>query len=212
MKMHKIYENDDLVMYFKKRYCHCCGNKLQKKTTERVVCTDDPEHRHYCHIGPSYKPHGDILVVAKEYYCPFCNKSFSCDKQSEIINAQKYYKRKIVTNEEISNIKNLKLQTAVDTILKMRWLLIIPFIGGLICAIKITNGFLSEKLEKNDAFLFTILPLIVFTCVAIIMDISIFKIDLINNYKPLIMLIMVILSSFLFNILILLLINKRFKK
>ena len=73
--MHKVYENDDLMMYFKKRYCHCCGKVLQRKRTERVVRKGDPDHRAYCTIGRSYKPYGDILVIGKEYFCSSCNKS-----------------------------------------------------------------------------------------------------------------------------------------
>ena len=46
--MHKVYENDDLMMYFKKRYCHCCGKVLQRKRTERVVRKGDPDHKAYC--------------------------------------------------------------------------------------------------------------------------------------------------------------------
>lgn len=34
--MHKIYENNDLAMYFKKRYCHCCGKKLQRKKQKEL--------------------------------------------------------------------------------------------------------------------------------------------------------------------------------
>ena len=86
--MHKVYENDDLMMYFKKRYCHCCGKVLQIKRCERVVKKGDPDHAQYCHIGTTYKPHGDILVIGKEYYCTSCNKNFSCDEQGRVIDAQ----------------------------------------------------------------------------------------------------------------------------
>lgn len=42
--MHKIYENDDLMMYFKKRYCPCCGKVLQIEKKERIVKKGDPDH------------------------------------------------------------------------------------------------------------------------------------------------------------------------
>ena len=35
--MHKIYENDDLMMYFKKRYCYYCGEVLKTHKTERII-------------------------------------------------------------------------------------------------------------------------------------------------------------------------------
>jgi len=103
--MHKIYENDDLMMYVKKRYCHCCGNELQIKQTERIVRKGDPDHKAYCSIGTSYKPHGDILVIGRGYYCPLCNKEFSCDEQGKVIEAQNRYKTKVVTREEIDNVE-----------------------------------------------------------------------------------------------------------
>ncbi len=106
--MHKVYECDDLMMYFKKRFCHCCARALQRKSKERIVRKDDPDHKAYCAIGTHYKPYGDILVVGKEYYCPICNKSFSCEEQAKVTKAQKHYKRKIVSNEEI-NCANSKL-------------------------------------------------------------------------------------------------------
>ena len=108
--MHKVYENDDVMMYFKKRYCHCCGKVLQTRKTERVVKKGDPKHSKYCYIGTKYKPHGDILVVGKEYYCPSCGKSFSCEEQEAVIIAQQFYKRKIVAPEEIENAKSRKIQ------------------------------------------------------------------------------------------------------
>ena len=103
--MHKVYENDYLMMYFIKRYCHCCGNVLKRKRIERIVRRGDPDHSSYCNVGTKYRPYDDILVIGKEYYCPSCDKSFSCDEQSEIIDAQKYYGRRIVSKAEIDRIK-----------------------------------------------------------------------------------------------------------
>ncbi len=103
--MHRIYENNDVMMYFKKRYCHCCGKVLSRKRTEKIVRKGDPDYRLYYNIGHSFKPYGDILVIGKEYFCSLCNKSFSCDEQREIIKAQKYYHRHVVTKEEISMLK-----------------------------------------------------------------------------------------------------------
>lgn len=208
--MHKVYENDDLMMYFKKRYCHCCGKVLQRKRTERVVRKDDPDHKVYCHIGTTYKPYGDILVVGKEYFCSSCNKSFSCDEQGKIIEAQKHYQRHIVTKEEITNVKNQKLMTANDRILKLRWLLLIPIIGGIICTFKIFNGCLREKTNDKDLHKLILSALFVFIGVAIIIKLVLSTVnsEMLNKYQTLFMLIPSLLS---FNMPILWYINHTFK-
>ena len=166
--MHKVYENDDLMMYFKKRYCHCCGKVLQIKRTERVVRKGDPDHRAYCTIGRSYKPYGDILVIGKEYFCSSCNKYFSCDDQEKVIEAQKHYQRNIVAEEEITNVKNQNLMIANDRILKLRWILLIPIIGYFICNFVIFNGYLSEKTKSKDLYKLTLSSVLFFIGVALI--------------------------------------------
>ena len=189
--MHKVYENDDLMMYFKKRYCHCCGEVLHRKRTERVVHKGDPDHGVYCTIGGSYRPYGDILVIGKEYFCSSCNKSYSCDEQSEIKKAQKFYQRWIVTKEEITNVKNQNLMIANDRILKMRWILLIPIIGCFICHFVIFNGCLSEKTKSKDLKKLTLSSVLFFIGVALIIKIviQVSNIDITENYKTLIMLI-----------------------
>lgn len=209
--MHKVYENDDLMMYFKKRYCHCCGKVLQKKRTERVVRKGDPDHRAYCTIGRSYKPYGDILVIGKEYFCSSCNKSFSCDEQGKVIEAQKHYQRNIVTKEEITNVKNQNLIIANDRILKMRWILLIPVIGSLICNFEIFNGYLSEKTKSKDLHKLTLSSVLFLIGVALIIKLIIqfSNIDITDNYKTLIMLIPSLVS---FNLPTLWYINHTFKR
>ena len=208
--MHKVYENDDLMMYFKKRYCHCCGKVLQRKRTERVVRKGDPDHRAYCTIGRSYKPYGDILVIGKEYFCSSCNKSFSCDEQGKVIEAQKHYKRHIVTDEEIANVKNQKLIIVNDRILKMRWLLLFPVIGGIICTFKIFNGCLREKTNNKDLHKLILSALLVFIGVAIVIKLVLSTVnnEMLNKYQTLFMLIPSLLS---FNMPILWYINHTFK-
>lgn len=209
--MHKVYENDDLMMYFKKRYCHCCGKVLQRKRTERVVRKGDPDHREYCTIGRSYKPYGDILVIGKEYFCSLCNKSFSCDDQGKVIEAQKHYQRNIVTEEEITNVKNQNLMIANDRILKMRWILLIPIIGCFICNFVIFNGYLSEKTKSKDLHKLILSSVLFFIGVALIIKlvIQVSNIDINENYKTLIMLIPSLVS---FNIPTLWYINHTFKR
>lgn len=208
--MHKVYENDDLMMYFKKRYCHCCGGELQKKRCERIVRKGDPDHKTYCSIGTNYKPYGDILVVGKEYYCPSCNKTFSCDKQGKVIEAQKYYQKKVVTDEEISNTYKNELMISEQNIKKLRCLLLIPIIGHFICTYYIFNGKLSAKTTKGDLHKLTISALLVFIGVALIAKVvlSMFNnIDFIRNYQSIFMLIPSLVS---FNIPLFKYINNNF--
>ena len=195
--MHKVYENDDLLMYFKKRYCHCCGKALQRKTTERIVHKGDPEHREYCTIGRGYKLHGDILIIGQEYFCPYCNKSFSCEEQGEVIEAQKHYQRHIVSKEEICNVKNSNMEIANNIILKMRWLLLIPVIGVIICTFKIFNGCLQEKTNNGDLHKLTMSSLLVFIGVAIAIKLvlSVVNNDFLTEHQTLFMLIPSLLSS-----------------
>lgn len=209
--MHKVYENDDLMMYFKKRYCHCCGKVLQRKRTKRVVHKGDPDHKTYCNIGTTYKPYGDILVIGKEYYCSSCNKFFSCDEQGKVIEAQKIYQRRIVTKEEITNVKNRNLIIANDKILKMRWLLLIPVIGSLICNFEVFNGSLCEKTKSKELHKIMLSSVLLFIGIALIIKLVIqfINIDITDNQKTMIMLIPSILS---FNIPTLWYINHTFKK
>ncbi len=209
--MHKVYENDDLMMYFKKRYCHCCGNVLQRNKIKRIVRKEDPEHKIYCTIGATYKPHGDIIVVGKEYYCPSCKKSFSCNEQNKVIEAQKKYQRNIVTDEEIADVDNNNMLISNSNILKLKWILLIPVIGGLICMFKIFNGNLSKKTKSKDGTKLMLSSILVFLGVVLVVKLvlSMFNIDFINKYGTIIMLIPSLLS---FNMPILLYINYMFKK
>lgn len=110
--MHKIYENNDLMMYARKRYCHYCGRPLSHRRCERIVRKSDPDHRKYCSsfgVRPfvfvgKYRLHGDLRVIGTEYYCEHCDKSFSCDEQGEIKNAQNYFVRHVVSKEEVDYV------------------------------------------------------------------------------------------------------------
>ena len=138
--MHKVYENDDLMMYVRKRFCCGCGGALERKRTERIIRKGDPDHLSYCMVGTSYKPHGDILVISKEYYCPVCQRPFSCDKQREVMEAQKHYQRKIVSEEEITSVQKDQMKLAIYQLLRCRWLLMFPVFGSLICMFSIHDG------------------------------------------------------------------------
>jgi len=209
--MHKVYENDDLMMFFKKRYCHYCGEVLKNRKSERVVRKGDPDHKVYCTIGTKYKPYGDILVIGKEYYCPSCDKTFSCDEQSKVIESQRYYRKKIVTDAEISQAYKNEMLISLQNIFKLRWTLLIPVVGSLICTFYIFNGKLGEKTESKDGSKLLLSSTLFFIGVALAVKLvlSMFNnIDFVNTYTTIFMLIPSLLS---FNIPTLWYINNKFK-
>ena len=206
--MHKVYENDDLMMYFKKRYCHCCGKILKIKRSQQIVSTNDPDHSEYCNIGISYKPHGNILVIGKEYYCPSCNKTFSCDKQHKIIEAQKYYQKKIVTDEEIRQTYKDQISISLKKIHKLKCLLLIPVIGSIICEFYIFNGKLAKLTERGDGAKLLFSSIIAFLVTALALKLILPIFNFTNIYAEIFMWISSLFSS---NIPTLWYINHRFK-
>ena len=209
--MHKVYENDDLMMYVRKRFCCCCGSALERKRTERIVRKGDPNHLSYCMVGTSYKPHGDILVIGKEYYCPGCQCSFSCDKQGQVMEAQKHYQRKIVSEEEITSVQKDQMRLAISQLLRCRWLLLLPVLGSLICSFMIFNGRLSSLTGKKDGVKLLMANTLVFLGVALVIKIilGLFgNVEFIRTYQSTIMLIPSLLS---FNIPTLWYINHTFQ-
>lgn len=209
--MHKIYENDDLMMYVRKRYCCRCGGVLNRKKTERIVKKGDPDHGAYCSIGGSSHHYGDILVIGREYYCPCCRRAFSCDKQGNVMDAQKYYQRKIVSEEEIALVEKILLRKEVRQILRCRWLLLLPGLGSLICLFMITNTRLSQLTRENDPNKLLTAWLLVFFCVGMILKIVLgyFEdVEFIRTYRSMIMLVSALLSV---NIPTLWYINRTFK-
>ena len=137
------------------------------------------------------------MVIGKEYYCPSCDKVFSCDEQGKVIEAQKYYQKKIVTDEEISQTYKREMSVSLKTILKLRWTLLIPIIGSLICKFYIFNGKLSEKTKSKDGNKLLLSSILVFTGVALAVKIGITmfnNVDFINNYKTIFMLVPSLLS------------------
>ena len=166
--MHKVYENDDLMMHIKKRYCHYCGGVLKRKKNEKIVKKGDSEHSVYCTIGSGYKPYGDILIISNDYYCPVCKKHISCKQQSDVIAAQKYYKKKIVTKKDIKEVQNIRMLLLHDKILKLRWILFIPCLGGVVCLYSVFNGRLSKQTNKYDNSKIFLLSILSFIIVALI--------------------------------------------
>lgn len=209
--MHKIYENDDLMMYVRKRYCCRCGGVLKRKKTERIVKKGDPDHSAYCSIGRYTKHYGDILVIGKEYYCPSCRRAFSCDVQGKVMEAQKYYQRKIVSEGEIALVEKDQMRNAIRQLLRCRWLLLLPGLGSLICSYMISNTRLSQLTRKKDGTKLIITWMLVFLGVGLVVKkvLGFFEdVEFIRTYRSMIMLVSALLSV---NIPTLWYINRTFK-
>ena len=104
-----------------------------------------------------------------------------------------------------------EILVSLKNILKLRWTLLIPIVGSLICMFYIFNGKLSEKTESKDGYKLLLSSTLVFIGVALAVKIvlSMFSnVDFINNYKTIFMLIPSLLA---FNIPALLYINRKFK-
>lgn len=93
----------------------------------------------------------------------------------------------------------------------MRWILLIPIIGSLICNFEIFNGYLSEKTKSKDLHKLTLSSVLFLIGVALIIKLIIqfSNIDIAENYKTIIMLIP---SLVLFNLPTLWYINHTFKR
>jgi hypothetical protein len=162
-------------------------------------------------VGTSYKPYGDILVISKEYYCPVCHRTFSCDMQSQVMEAQKHYQRKIVAKEEIALVQKDQMRLAISQLLRCRWLLLLPVIGSMICSFMIFSGRLSQLTDKKDGAKTLMANMLVFLGVALATKIilSFFgDVEFIRTYQSMIMLIPALLS---FNIPTLWYINHTFQ-
>ena len=178
--MHKVYENDDLAMYLKKRYCPCCGNTLERKRTERVVTKDDPDYKSYCSIGVGYKPRGDITVIGRSYYCPVCQRTFSCDEQRDVIRTQKAYGKKIVSKQEIAAVRKRREETLKRRDRRLKWWLLLPVIGGIICLYLLYNNSPHLKLRGMRAKV-PFFCIILFTATAALMKLIFYLILLFHH-------------------------------
>ena len=73
----------------------------------------------------------------------------------------------------MANVKNQKLIIVNDRILKMRWILLIPIIGSLICNFAIFNRYLSEKTKSKDLHKLTLSSVLFLIGVALIIKLII---------------------------------------
>ena len=90
----------------KKRYCHICGEKLDKNPTTKTVSPKDKEEwSQYERVGRSHVlPVGDIKVTEfLTFICPKCGNEISIYKQAVVALIQKKLNKKGLTEEELSS-------------------------------------------------------------------------------------------------------------
>jgi len=210
----KGYESSiSLGMIFKKMYCHKCGFKLEKKKISNIYKKGDPNFSNDIlgrrQIGMDRKE-----VVHYIYRCPNCSSEITYDEQCKVTKKQKKLKRIILNEdsvEEIYNNKNICIQIARKRILKMRWLLLLPLFGGVICMVYIFSGCLSEKVEKRDLHKLTCSSILILIGAALGLKwlFSAANISFINGCRTT-EIIIIVLLLLLYNLPVLLYINRVF--
>ena len=115
-----------------------------------------------------------------------------------------------IEDEAIANLIKKQTMEATSEILKMRWLLLIPVIGSIICLIKIFGGYLKDHTEDMDLRNVLWASVLIFLGVALATKLILPEFDpnLIYEYR---MILVFVPASFLFNVPTLFYINKRFK-
>ena len=174
--------------------------------------------------------------TTETFYCPKCHYRNSIDNQLFIRKKQKELNKIIfdecdwnsisyttqgekiehkkdegtgASEEELVKAKRVKMMVETENILKMRWLLLIPVLGAVICMIKIFHGCLKAHTEIGD--LRKILFASVFTFIGVAVPLksilSMSNVGFLYDYRA----IMFLIASFAFNIPMLIYINKTFK-
>ena len=150
-------------MIFKKYYCPCCGTRLEKERTHRVVSKDDRDYYVY-HEAGNY-PRRDHDVYDYKFVCPECRKRTSYYKQCIIGRIQKKLKRAIISDDEIKESFN-KAKGEIK-----RRERVARFAVPAIClAIFFTGWFLFKENISAPDILFCILAALMFVIGAVIDD------------------------------------------
>ncbi len=221
--------------WFKTFYCPICGEKLVVAKNARDV--PEWEYRQeYRFRGIEPYIFGATEIV-ETFYCPKCHYRNSIDNQLFIRKKQKELNKIIfdeddwnsisyttqgekiepkkdegtgASEEELAKANRVKMMVETDNILKMRWLLLIPVLGAVICMIKIFNGCLEKYTGIGDLRNIVFASILTFMGVAVPLKsiLSMSNVDFLYDYRTIIMF---LIASFAFNIPMLIYINKTFK-
>ena len=148
-------------MVFRKYYCHCCGTRLEKERTHRVVSKDDKDYYVY-HEAGNY-PRRDHDVYDHRFVCPQCRIRMSYRKQCIIERIQKKLKRTIISDEEIKE----NFDEAKEKVIRRERMTRFS-VPTVFLAIFFTGWFLLKDDITSGDFLFFLLATLIFAIGAVI--------------------------------------------
>lgn len=196
-------------MIFRKMYCCKCGAKLNKRKISEVRQKGDPGYQNQL-LGHATIGMDSVEVASYVYQCPRCSNIVTYEEQLKISKTQKHRGQMVLSEEESTQIQNDPMTSSLRTLRKLRWVLLLPLIGSMICIGYIFAGRLSRITDANDVRKVMFASVLILTGVALVTKIvlSFFgDIDFLHQYQSVIMLVP---SIFAFNIPTLWYINHKF--
>ena len=155
-------------MIFKKYYCSCCGQRLVKSRTHRVVSSDDLDYYQY-HKKNTF-PRNNVDVYDYQFKCNVCHRTIAYSEQCIIERIQKKYHKKILRTQEIKDNYQQEQNKEDKKVLKRKIFIALLFINLMFILRYI---FYQNKSEDN---------LIIFSILYVIMVIYIIYINVRNHY------------------------------
>lgn len=122
----------------KRGYCSCCGSALQRKSVDKVVDSFDEEYTKFGMFALDKPNYYDVRSI--EYYCPTCKKIIPAKYQFEVDLAQKRYRRKKVSKDEVYKTKIKQDKKSINTLTGLTFLLTIPVVGVAACVFYTLQG------------------------------------------------------------------------
>ena len=99
----KGYEEEmSLGMLFRKMYCFKCENKLNKHKISKIYHKREKGYQNHI-LGHSTIGMDKIELATYVYKCPNCGHEITYDDQCIIAKIQKKLKKKVLTQDEISD-------------------------------------------------------------------------------------------------------------
>ena len=142
-------------MVFKKYYCHCCGAKLIKSKTHRIVNKHDKDYYMFHEVG-NY-PKADYDVYDYELKCPGCGKYISFKEQCVVERIQKKYKSNLLSEEQIKSHYFIEKQNDDKRTFRQGFI-IISIMNLIVCLLV----YLTTNIKEFDYYLLILVTLFLF--------------------------------------------------
>jgi predicted RNA-binding Zn-ribbon protein involved in translation (DUF1610 family) len=196
-------------MIFRKMYCCKCGAKLNKRKTSEVRHKGEPGYKDYI-LGHATIGMDTVEVASYVYQCPNCGNTVTYEEQLAISKAQKHHGHMVLPETESTPIENDSMASSLRTLRKLRWVMLLPLVGSLICICYVFAGRLSRIADGDDGRKVVFASILVLTGVALAVKLVLGffgNIDFLKQYQSVIMLVS---SMFAFNVPTLWYINHKF--